>query len=127
MIREKAVVNTDFSKVEAINYIPAYMESIMLNLITNAIKYKHPDRSPIINIRTYTKNAKPVLEISDNGLGIDMDKFGDNLFGMYKTFHYNSDAVGIGLFITKNQIEALHGDIKVESEVNKGTLFRIFF
>lgn len=127
IIKEDAQINADFSNVIAIRYISAYMESIILNLITNAIKYKHPDRKPIINIKTYIENSSPVLEVSDNGLGIDLDKFGDKIFGMYKTFHYNEDAVGIGLFITKNQVEALHGEISVESEVNKGTTFKVKF
>jgi PAS domain-containing protein len=127
IIAENAIIEADFSKVETIEYIPAYMESIMLNLISNAIKYKHPDRTPIIKVKTYTADARTVLEFEDNGLGIDLEKFGHNLFGMYKTFHYNSDAVGIGLFITKNQVEALNGEIKVDSAVNKGTTFRIYF
>lgn len=127
VIEGEAKINSNFEALETIPYVPAYMESILLNLITNAIKYKHPERPPVINVKTYHENGKPVLEISDNGVGIDLEKFGHNLFGMYKTFHYNSDAVGIGLFITKNQIEALNGEIKVESTVNKGTVFRIYF
>ncbi len=126
----KATINSDFSKVETIEYIPAYLDSIMLNLITNAIKYKHPDRNPTIHIKTYNdvkRNGRPVMEIVDNGRGIDLKKFGDKLFGMYKTFHYNEDAVGIGLFITKNQIESLNGEISVKSEVDKGTTFTIKF
>lgn len=124
---EHVDIKSDFSLLKTIQYIPAYLESIMLNLITNAIKYKHPDRNPIINIKTYIEDSKSILEISDNGLGIDLDKYRDKLFGMYKTFHSNKDAVGIGLFITKNQIEALHGEIKVFSKVNKGTTFKIKF
>ncbi|GAB1855243.1 hypothetical protein MHTCC0001_00760 [Flavobacteriaceae bacterium MHTCC 0001] len=124
---DNATINADFSEFEYIDYIPAYLESIFLNLITNAVKYKHPDRNPIINLKTKVENSRPVLEISDNGLGIDLEKFGDKIFGMYKTFHYNSDATGIGLFITKNQIEALNGEISVSSEVNVGTTFKIQF
>ncbi|WP_237701004.1 ATP-binding protein [Lacinutrix sp. 5H-3-7-4] len=128
IIREtNSTIITDFSQVSSIPYIPAYMESILLNLITNAIKYKHPDRAPIINVKTYSQDNNTFLEVSDNGIGIDLDKFGNKLFGMYKTFHYNKDAVGIGLFITKNQIESLNGQISVESTVNKGTTFKIQF
>lgn len=125
-----AKINSDFSAINEVEYVPAYMESILLNLITNAIKYKHIDRNPIINIKTtldYTNNDSIVLEISDNGSGIDMEKFGDKIFGMYKTFHSNSDAVGIGLFITKNQIESLGGTIEIESQLNKGSKFIIKF
>ncbi|NRD19072.1 PAS domain-containing sensor histidine kinase [Winogradskyella eckloniae] len=126
----RATINSDFSKAESIHYIPAYLDSILLNLITNAIKYKHKDRDPIITISTsldYKNNDRIVLKISDNGSGIDMEKFGSKLFGMYKTFHYNADARGIGLFITKNQIESLNGEIQVESEPNIGTTFTIKF
>jgi signal transduction histidine kinase len=124
------IINTDFSKAKFIEYIPAYLDSIFLNLLTNAIKYKHKDRNPVINISTYhdyTNYDRVVLKISDNGSGIDMEKFGDKIFGMYKTFHYNADARGIGLFITKNQIESLNGEIQVESEPNIGTTFTIKF
>lgn len=128
IIRESnCIINTNFTQMQSIPYIPAYMESILLNLITNAIKYKHPDRDPIINIKTYIDANKKYLEVNDNGSGIDLDKFGNKLFGMYKTFHYNKDAVGIGLFITKNQIESLNGQIFVDSTVNKGTTFKIQF
>jgi sensor histidine kinase regulating citrate/malate metabolism len=67
-----------------------------------------------------------VLEIGDNGIGIDMAKNGHKLFGMYKTFNGNADAKGIGLFLTKYQVEAMGGKIEVESELNKGTTFKIF-
>jgi signal transduction histidine kinase len=67
------------------------------------------------------------LYIKDNGLGIDLEKHGNRLFGMYKTFHKNANARGLGLFITKNQIEAMNGMVEVESEVNVGTTFKITF
>ncbi len=123
----KTKIHSDFKALEEITYIPAYMESILLNLITNSIKYKHQDRDPIIEIKTYTKNNNKYLKITDNGRGIDMNLFKDKIFGMYKTFHYNKDAVGIGLFLTKNQVESLDGNISVESEVDKGTTFIIEF
>ncbi len=118
---------TDFTRLNEISYIPAYLESILLNLITNAIKYKHLDRDPIIAIKAYEEEGSKYLKVSDNGRGIDMKLFKDKIFGMYKTFHYNKDAVGIGLFLTKNQIESLDGSISVESEVDKGTTFLIEF
>jgi signal transduction histidine kinase len=68
-----------------------------------------------------------VLYISDNGLGLDLKKHKNALFGMYKTFHKHQNSRGIGLFITKNQVEAMGGKIKVYSEVNKGTTFKIYF
>ncbi|PJZ58461.1 PAS domain-containing sensor histidine kinase [Leptospira barantonii] len=103
----------------------SYMESILLNFLTNAVKYRHPDRIPEITLNAVYEKNRLVLSISDNGLGIDMNKNGDKLFGMYKTFHNNRDAKGIGLFITKNQVEAMGGRIEVESQINQGTTFKI--
>lgn len=108
-----------------IEYNPAYMESIILNLVSNAIKYRHPDRKPKVKIDLYKKNGSAYLEVADNGLGIDMEKHGDKLFGMYNTFHGNENSKGIGLFITKNQIESLGGSVSVESDPGKGTTFKI--
>ncbi|WP_149304268.1 PAS domain S-box protein [Pareuzebyella sediminis] len=107
--------------------IPAYLDSIFLNLFTNSIKYSSPGRSPEIRIGIERRNNFVVLTFADNGLGIDLNRHGDKLFGMYKTFHRNKDAKGIGLFITRNQIEAMNGKIEVESEVNIGTTFRLYF
>lgn len=105
----------------------SYMESILLNFLTNAVKYRHPDRVPEITLNAERQENRLILSIKDNGLGIDMKKYGDKLFGMYKTFHNNKDAKGIGLFITKNQVEAMGGKIEVESRLNNGTTFRIIF
>lgn len=129
-----AIININKEKIRIVNAVsdsvlvdfnPAYLESILLNFITNAVKYAHPDRFPSIEFRFDA--SKSVLAISDNGLGIDLDKYGDQLFGMYKTFHQHEDAQGIGLYITKNQIEAMNASIDVTSEIGAGTTFEIFF
>lgn len=118
-------IKADFEALQAIDYFPAYLESILLNLITNGITYKHPDRNAEINITTCVDNHVKKLIVQDNGLGIDLDTFGEKIFNMYQTFHRNENAVGIGLFITKNQVEAMGGTIEVSSVVNKGTTFTI--
>jgi len=107
--------------------VPAYLESILTNFLTNGIKYKDPSRDPVIELRAMKIKDYTVLSISDNGMGIDLEKYGDKLFGMYKTFHNNPDARGIGLYISKNQIEAMQGKITVTSEVDQGTTFNIYF
>ncbi len=125
--RESANIISDFKALKEIEYIPEYLESILLNLITNAIRYKQPGRKPVIFIQTYFANEHPHMEVSDNGMGIDLDQYGDKMFGMYKTFHRNPDAKGIGLFITKNQVETMGGSISVTSTVKIGTTFKIKF
>ena len=110
-----------------IPYNPAYLESILLNFLSNAIKYASPDRQPQIQFKTTIKQKQVELTISDNGLGIDLTKYQDRIFGMYKTFHGNKDARGIGLFITKNQIDAMGGKVAISSEPDKGSIFTITF
>lgn len=111
----------------SIKVIPAYIDSIISNFLTNSIKYRSPDRDPVIEFSASKEDNYTVLSISDNGLGIDLKKYGNKLFGMYKTFHDNEGARGIGLYITKNQIEAMKGKILVTSEVGFGTTFKIYF
>ncbi len=111
----------------SIKGIPAYVDSILLNFLTNAIKYRSIIHPPTIKLSLLDHENQAVLCIADNGIGIDLKQNGDKLFGMYKTFHGNEDARGIGLFITKNQIEALGGKVEIESELNKGTTFKIYF
>jgi signal transduction histidine kinase len=120
-----AKINYNFTKCPVVSYIPAYLESILQNLLTNALKYRNPDKQPVISCCTTKENNHIYMTFEDNGLGIDMERYGDKVFGMYKTFHKNSDAKGIGLFITRNQIESLGGSIKIESIVNMGTKFTI--
>jgi len=110
-----------------VNYNPAYLESILLNFTTNAIKYSSPERSPMLSYDFEIVDGKKVLSVSDNGLGIDLKRHKNSLFGMYKTFHKHQNSRGIGLFITKNQVEAMGGRIEVFSEMNKGTTFKIYF
>ena len=123
----KANVDADFSKSPIVDFVPAYLESIVLNLISNAIKYRSPQRIPHIELRTYIENGKTVLTVKDNGMGIDLNKHKDKLFRMHQTFHNHPDSRGIGLLITKNQVEAMGGTISVESEPGTGTTFTIAF
>lgn len=121
-----AVIHVNVPQNLSINYSPEYIESVLLNLLTNAIKYRHSERNPIIYIRVQRIEKYIILQIDDNGMGIDLNLHGQKLFGMYKTFHSNKDARGLGLFIIKNQIEAMGGKIEVESEVDKGSTFRVY-
>jgi signal transduction histidine kinase len=109
-----------------INYNSAYLESILYNLISNAIRYRNPLRKPIITLKLHKENEADIIEVSDNGIGIDLNRNADKIFGMYKTFSNNPESRGIGLFITKNQIDAMHGSITVASTPNIGSTFKIY-
>tara|TARA_R110002051_G_scaffold129900_6_gene203616 strand:- start:6229 stop:8424 length:2196 start_codon:yes stop_codon:yes gene_type:complete len=118
---QDAIIKIDVNKSHFVNVVPAYLESIFLNILTNALKYSSIDRTPIIEIKSELKKETVLIIFKDNGQGIDLKRHGDKIFGMYKTFHNHKDARGIGLFITKNQIEAMSGSIKIESVVDQGT------
>jgi len=107
--------------------VPAYLESIILNLMTNAVKYREPERESKIELKAVKENNHVVFSVTDNGLGIDMQRYGNKLFGMYKTFHNHKDARGLGLYIIKNQIEAMGGNIQAESTPGKGSTFKVYF
>ena len=117
----------DFERCPTILSIKSYVHSILYNLISNAIKYRQPTVFPVIHISSYKHTDTLVcIECSDNGLGINMDKFGDKLFGFYKRFHSHVEGKGLGLHLVKKQVELLGGRIEVQSVVDEGTTFRIF-
>ncbi len=112
---------------QTITTIKPYFESILYNLLLNSLKYKSPDRSPIIFLKVKRINAGISFQISDNGIGIDLTKNRDKIFGLYKRFNTDVEGRGLGLFMTKMQVEAMGGEISVESTVNVGTTFTIHF
>ena len=124
---KQAVITNNIPSDVVVDYNAAYLESVMHNLFANALRYSHPERKPIISADWTVEEDRNVLKVTDNGVGIDLERYGDKLFGMYKTFHGNPEARGIGLFMTKNQIEAMGGSIAVESQPGEGTTFKIYF
>jgi len=123
----QAVITADFEQVQTIRTVKPYLESILYNLISNAIKYRVPDRTPVIHIKTEKLENEICLTVSDNGLGIDMNAFRDKLFTLYSRFHIHLEGKGLGLYLVKTQITALGGRIEIESEVNIGSTFRVYF
>ncbi|MFD2521305.1 PAS domain S-box protein [Emticicia soli] len=124
--KNSAIVQVNIPTNLSINYSIEYIESVLVNLISNAIKFRQPGRNLRIKIETEIQEKYIILKIEDNGTGIDLELHGQKLFGMYKTFHSNKDSRGLGLFITKNQVDAMGGKIEVESEVGQGTTFKVY-
>lgn len=125
-ITDKSELKTDF-QVPAIHYSRFALKSILYNLISNAVKYQSPQRKLELLIATYRENDRTVLKVSDNGLGIDLQTHGDKLFKMFKRFHQHNTGSGLGLYAVKDIVEKNGGQIRVESEVEKGTTFWILF
>ena len=126
--KEKATITFNFSEVDEMLTIKSYLHSIFYNLISNSIKYHQPNIPTLIEITSHKLNNKIILLFKDNGIGIDLNKFGNQVFGFYKRFHPNiAEGNGIGLHMVKTQVESLGGTISIESEVDKGTTFKIEF
>ena len=128
VIKQEGVeVFTDFSEVPEFNAPKSYLHSIFSNLILNSIKYRRPDVDLILSIKSKTQGDRIILEFCDNGMGIDLDKKGNQIFGLYKRFHNHVEGKGMGLFMVKTQVELMGGEIRVYSKVNEGTRFEIEF
>jgi signal transduction histidine kinase len=118
---------TDF-EIPNITFNKAYLESILINLISNAIRYRSPERRLLVTISTHKDAAGNIIFIfNDNGCGIDLPRYKDRVFGLYQRFHSSVGGQGLGLFIIKSQVTALGGKIDIESEMDKGTTFVITF
>jgi signal transduction histidine kinase len=122
-----AKIEVNFANDLNIHFPRHYLHSILLNLFTNAIKYKSKDRNLVISLKTREGKDFTQLFFSDNGIGINLDKYGNKIFGLYQRFHSNIDGKGLGLYIIKSQIDAMDGKIEVDSLPDVGTTFCIYF
>jgi PAS domain S-box-containing protein len=123
----KPIIKLKFDKLPLLNTNKAYIESILLNLLTNSIKYKSENRKLKISIIAEQVDHQVFLTFKDNGIGIDLERNRDKVFGLYQRFHNYPDSKGLGLYLVKSQVETMGGTISIESEVNKGTTFTITF
>jgi len=128
ILKEKATILFDFTEVNEIISLKSYLHSIFYNLISNSIKYKQPGKPLVISITSKKCEQGIELIFKDNGLGIDLERKGNQLFGLYKRFHPQvAEGKGMGLFMVRSQVESLGGMISVSSEVGMGTEFKIVF
>ena len=123
----KPIIKINFEKVDFFNTNKAYLESILLNLLTNSLKYKSNSRKLKISIIAKREDDTIILIFKDNGMGIDLVRNHDKIFGLYQRFHNHPDSKGLGLYLVKSQVETMGGTINIESEVDKGTTFTIIF
>jgi PAS domain S-box-containing protein len=123
----KPIIKIELGKTSILNINKAYLESILLNLLTNAIKYRATGRQLKIHVRSREVGNNVMLTFKDNGIGIDMKRNADKIFGLYQRFHNYPDSKGLGLYLVKSQVETMGGAITVQSEVDKGTTFTLTF
>ncbi|AYB34193.1 sensor histidine kinase [Chryseolinea soli] len=127
IVETNASIRASFDDAPIILSVKPYVDSILLNLISNAIKYRNPDKVPVIDLKTEPDGEFICLTVSDNGLGFDVNQQRQNIFSLYKRFHFHVEGKGMGLYLVKTQVTALGGRIEVESRVNEGTTFRVYF
>jgi len=127
ILESSAAVTHDFSQAPFLVYSNVYLESVILNLLSNALKYHDPRKKSFIDFKTSLEGGCIILRVSDNGLGINLERYGHQIFKMKKTFHRHPDSRGIGLFMIRNQIESMGGEISVSSQEGVGTTFTVNF
>jgi signal transduction histidine kinase len=122
---ERVNFEIDFSAAPSMFSVRPMVHSILLNLVSNAIKYRSPERPLKARISTRANLQYTVIEVSDNGLGIDLALFQQDLFKMYKRFHHQQEGKGLGLYLIKSQAESLNGFVEVNSLPGYGSTFKV--
>ncbi|QEC74735.1 sensor histidine kinase [Mucilaginibacter ginsenosidivorax] len=132
----KADLNQSILETQAVIHVPegnyllhshkAYLYSVFYNLINNAIKYRST-QPPTVTILVEDSPESLVVQLTDNGIGIDLRRHQDDLFRPYKRFNNERKGKGLGLFLVKSHMDALHGTISIQSEPKKGTSFEMTF
>ncbi|MEY3405533.1 MAG: hypothetical protein RL161_963, partial [Bacteroidota bacterium] len=101
---------------------PAYLNSILYNLMSNAIKYRAAERIALIDVQIYKKDKAIFFRVEDNGIGFDSEKFGNKVFEPFKRLTNQKDGKGLGMFLVKSQVEALGGQVSISSKPGVGTV-----
>ena len=103
------------------------LRSVVYNLLSNALKYRHPDRVPVVRIAHRLEAPYQVLDVADNGLGLDVGQDEEKLFGLFQRLHTHVEGTGIGLYMVKRMVENAGGRITVRSKLGQGTTFSVYF
>jgi signal transduction histidine kinase len=130
LIDEKKIeIKSDFSECPTFLISKVHLKSMLLNVVSNAIKYASDDGEivPFIEVSSQMNNGVSSIIIKDNGIGFDSNFQKGKLFKPFKRFHHEKTGSGIGLYLTKLIVENYNGKIQIESEVGKGTIVKIDF
>jgi PAS domain S-box-containing protein len=122
----RARVTTDFTARPTVTYPRASLRTIVLNLLSNALKYADPSRPARVHLSVWVQEGHPVLLVEDNGLGFDVQRHQDELFHLFRRFHDHTEGTGVGLYLINRIVQSNGGRVEVESEIGEGTTFRVF-
>lgn len=126
VIATGARIDVSFEGCPSIIYLESYLTSIMTNMVTNALKYHKEGQPPEIVIRSAKEGDTVVLTFRDEGIGMDLERYGKNLFKPFKRFTTQAEGKGIGLHIIKSMMEKNGGRIELESKLGGGTTFKCY-
>jgi signal transduction histidine kinase len=121
----EAQIKADFSEIEEVMFVKPYLRSIFYNLLSNALKYRSPERAIIVEVKTYLSDSYIILEVKDNGLGFNLKAYQNKVFQIYQRFHSHVTGKGMGLYLVKIQVESIGGKVELESVLNEGSIFKI--
>lgn len=121
-----AEIKIELNECDTIMFSKKNFRSIMYNLISNAVKYRSPERKPLVKIIADDAENFIVIRVQDNGLGIS-DSHKDKVFSMFKRAHDHVEGTGVGLYIVKRVIENYGGRIELETTEGKGSEFKVYF
>jgi light-regulated signal transduction histidine kinase (bacteriophytochrome) len=111
-------------RLPQVSYDPVRLSQLLQNLIGNAVKYRSPERPPVIHISAVLTEDDTIFSVRDNGPGI-APEHRETIFGIFKRLHGKEvEGTGIGLAMCRRIVERHGGRIWVESELGQGSTFR---
>ncbi|SFU74294.1 PAS domain S-box-containing protein [Pustulibacterium marinum] len=126
-IASKVIIQNSIPQTLGIVHSPKLLYCILNQIIENSVKFKKKDVDLILDFKHESNEQYDIIKISDNGIGIDLDRYHDQIFGLYKTFAVGNSNRGVGLFLVKHQMEALQGKVQLSSTLGKGTTVQLYF
>ncbi|UOQ71100.1 PAS domain-containing sensor histidine kinase [Hymenobacter cellulosilyticus] len=122
-----AEYSLDFTAVPTVRFVRPNLQSILYNLLSNALKYSEPGRPPRVQVSSCRQDGVPVLTVRDNGQGIDLERHGSQLFQLFRRFHEHVEGSGMGLYLVNRMVQLNGAWLEVDSQVGVGSTFRIYF
>jgi signal transduction histidine kinase len=126
LVKTQGQLEVELVGLSTLWFAEKHVHSVLLNLVSNALKYRHPDRAPVVRVSSYREMGRLVVSVQDNGLGLSAAQQGQ-LFRLFKRLHAHVEGTGVGLYLVKKILDNAGGSIQVTSEVGRGSTFTAVF
>jgi two-component system CheB/CheR fusion protein len=121
------IIQQDFKECKTVLFSEPHFNSMLQNIIDNAIKYRSDKRALKIEIKSFEDNGYNCISIKDNGIGINLEEHKNHVFGLFKRATDRKEGSGLALYLIKKVLDKTGGEIKLESELGKGSTFTLCF